>query len=120
MVADEAILAATLILIRDRADGPPELLMVERAEGMAFAAGALVFPGGRIDQADIALAASLDANGAAVAAIRETLEETGIPAGLIPSPDEATARSIFRTRSSPMNPSPTFCCALTCGSIVRR
>ena len=49
-MADEAIPAATLILVRDRADGPAEILMVERAEGMAFAAGALVFPGGRIDR----------------------------------------------------------------------
>ena len=59
-MADEAIPAATLILVRDRTDGPPELLMVERAEGMAFAAGALVFPGGRIDDADRELAADLD------------------------------------------------------------
>ena len=48
-MTDEAIPAATLILVRDRPEGPPDLLMVERAEGMAFAAGALVFPGGRID-----------------------------------------------------------------------
>ena len=51
-VSDEAIPAATLIVVRERARRPPELLMVERAEGMAFAAGALVFPGGRIDEAD--------------------------------------------------------------------
>jgi 8-oxo-dGTP pyrophosphatase MutT (NUDIX family) len=50
-MADEAIPAATLILVRDRDGAPPDLLMVERAEGMAFAAGALVFPGGRIDEA---------------------------------------------------------------------
>ena len=50
---DDAIPAATLIVVRDRPDGPPELLMVERSEGMAFAAGALVFPGGRIDAADV-------------------------------------------------------------------
>jgi len=51
-LADEAIPAATLIVVRDRAGSAPDLLMVERAEGMAFAAGALVWPGGRIDQAD--------------------------------------------------------------------
>ena len=51
-MSDEPIPAATLVVVRDRADGPPELLMVERAAGMAFAGGALVFPGGRIDQAD--------------------------------------------------------------------
>ena len=57
-MADEAIPAATLILVRDSTDGAAELLMVERAEGMAFAAGALVFPGGRIDAADRDLADS--------------------------------------------------------------
>jgi hypothetical protein len=56
-MADEAIPAATLIVVRERSGSAPELLMVERAEGMAFAAGALVFPGGRIDQADLEAAA---------------------------------------------------------------
>jgi 8-oxo-dGTP pyrophosphatase MutT (NUDIX family) len=60
--------------------------MVERASGMAFAGGALVFPGGRIDAADRELAQTLSyADGAArVAAIRETIEETAVPAGLAP------------------------------------
>jgi 8-oxo-dGTP pyrophosphatase MutT (NUDIX family) len=88
-MADEAIPAATLILIRDRADGPAELLMVERAEGMAFAAGALVFPGGRIDAADRELADKLGMDPHAVAAIRETVEETAVPVGLTPVPDHA-------------------------------
>jgi 8-oxo-dGTP pyrophosphatase MutT (NUDIX family) len=90
-MADEAIPAATLIVVRDRANGPPELLMVERAEGMAFAAGALVFPGGRIDQADRSVAADLGVDPAAVAAIRETIEETAVPVGLrpAPAPDQA-------------------------------
>jgi 8-oxo-dGTP pyrophosphatase MutT (NUDIX family) len=84
-VSDEPIPAATLILVRDVASGPPELLMVERAPGMAFAGGALVFPGGRIDPADEQLAQRLGrgSDGAArIAAIRETLEETAVPAGL--------------------------------------
>jgi 8-oxo-dGTP pyrophosphatase MutT (NUDIX family) len=89
-VADEAIPAATLILVRDRADGPPELLMVERAEGMAFAAGAMVFPGGRIDEADRRLGEELGVDPHAVAAIRETIEETAVPAALEPIPDYET------------------------------
>jgi 8-oxo-dGTP pyrophosphatase MutT (NUDIX family) len=90
-MSDEPIPAATLILVRERAGGVPELLMVERAARMAFAAGALVFPGGRIDAADRELAARLGIDAAAVAAIRETLEETAIPAGVAPLPDRETA-----------------------------
>ena len=85
-MADEAIPAATLIVVRDRADGAPELLMVERSEGMAFAAGALVFPGGRIDEADRRLAEQLSIDLHVVAAIRETIEETAVPAGLSAPP----------------------------------
>src|SRR5438270_796715 len=39
--------------------------MVERSEGMAFAAGALVFPGGRIDEADRELARAREQRGEA-------------------------------------------------------
>lgn len=85
-MSDDAIPAATLIVVRERAGGAPELLMVERSEGMAFAAGALVFPGGRIDEADRQLAERLGADAAAVAAIRETIEETAVPAGLASPP----------------------------------
>ena len=92
-MSDDAIPAATLILVREQSSGPPELLMVERAEGMAFAAGAWVFPGGRIDEADERLggALGLQDGGARVAAVREALEETAIPVGLspLPSPDLA-------------------------------
>ena len=91
---DEAIPAATLIVAREAQDGPPELLMVERAGGMAFAAGALVFPGGRIDDADRLLGAELSIDAAAVAAIRETVEETAIPVALSPTPDPAVTRDL--------------------------
>ena len=94
MAEDEAIPAATLILVRDRESGPPELLMVERAGGMAFAAGALVFPGGRVDDADRQLGQQRGVDPAAVAAIRETIEETAVPAGLSPTPDPAAARGL--------------------------
>src|SRR5690242_13024884 len=93
-VSEEAIPAATLILVREPIRGAPELLMVERAGGMAFAAGALVFPGGRIDAADRELAEKLGSDAAAVAAIRETVEETAVPAGLRPVPDAKGARQL--------------------------
>ena len=80
--------AATVVIIRDRPDEAAELLMVERASTMAFAAGALVFPGGAVDPADLTLAArhggdlALDEAAARIAAIRETIEEAGIAIGL--------------------------------------
>jgi 8-oxo-dGTP pyrophosphatase MutT (NUDIX family) len=93
-VSEEPIPAATLIVVRERPGRAPELLMVERSGGMAFAAGAWVFPGGRIDQADRELAARSRCDAAAVAAIRETLEETAVPVGLSPTPDAMTARAV--------------------------
>ena len=93
-MSDEAIPAATLIVVRDRPGGPPELLMVERAGGMAFAAGAWVFPGGRIDDADRRLGEASGIEPAAVAAIRETIEETAVPVGVAPTPDRTTAREL--------------------------
>ena len=93
---DEAIPAATLIVVRERTAGPPELLIVERAQGMAFAAGALVFPGGRIDDADRLLAAELGIEAAAVAAVRETVEETAVPVGLAPAPGADQAAELQR------------------------
>src|SRR5687767_2408105 len=78
----DPIPAATLILMRPGAAGAPELLMMERTQHMAFAAGALVFPGGRVDPDDHALAerigGGLSDAAARIAAIRETIEETGI------------------------------------------
>lgn len=84
---DGAIPAATLVIMRAAADGEPdEILMVKRATNMAFAAGAVVFPGGRIDPDDYLVARQHgfadEAEGAArVAALRETLEETGLAVG---------------------------------------
>lgn len=90
--------AATLILMRPAAEGPPEILMMERAQTMAFAAGALVFPGGRIEDDDhasgAALAPHLPDAAARIAAIRETIEETGIAPALHPAPDEGMAAAL--------------------------
>jgi 8-oxo-dGTP pyrophosphatase MutT (NUDIX family) len=91
---DEAIPAATLIVVRERQRGLPELLMVERAVGMAFAAGAWVFPGGRIDEADRRLGDAAGIDAAAVAAIRETIEETAVPVGVSPTPDAVDALAL--------------------------
>ena len=82
--------AATLVIFRHRLAGPPELLVVERSASMAFAGGAIVFPGGRIDADDHAIAAAHahepDEGAARVAAIRETLEESGIAIGFANTP----------------------------------
>src|SRR5262245_65636680 len=82
-MSDDAIPAATLVVWRDRPSGP-DILVVERSTRMAFAAGAIVFPGGRIDQADRELAAALGRpdDAAKVTAIRETIEETGVAPGM--------------------------------------
>jgi 8-oxo-dGTP pyrophosphatase MutT (NUDIX family) len=80
--------AATVLLLRDGAAGI-EVFMEVRHQDMKFASGALVFPGGRVDPEDHALAADavrspatvgLDplAGALRVAAIRETFEESGV------------------------------------------
>ena len=89
---DDAIPAATLVVWRDT-DRGPEILVVERSAGMAFAAGAIVFPGGRVDPADRRQAAALGhpEDAAKVTAIRETIEETGVAAGISGPIDPATS-----------------------------
>lgn len=80
--------AATVLLLRDGATGI-EVFMQVRHQDMKFASGALVFPGGRVDAEDYALAAdavhspatvALDplAGALRIAAIRETFEESGV------------------------------------------
>lgn len=94
-MSDQPIPAATLVVVRET-DAAPELLMVERAAGMVFAGGALVFPGGRIDHTDRLLGEQAGfADGAArVAAIRETVEETAIPVGIAPLPSASAAAEL--------------------------
>lgn len=93
--------SATLILI-DRADSVPKVLLGRRHERHRFMPGKFVFPGGRIEPTDrkMASAAALDgqhvarlmsrvkrpsaakAASFALAAIRETYEETGLMLGV--------------------------------------
>ena len=85
--------AATLIVVRDG-----KVLMGRRAQGHVFMAAKWVFPGGRIDRSDFRAASTGDfdartaarlaagcpprrARALALAAIRETFEETGLIVG---------------------------------------
>ncbi|MES2904221.1 MAG: NUDIX hydrolase [Pseudomonadota bacterium] len=80
----EPIPAATLIVFRPAVAGPPDILVVERGAAMAFAGGAIVFPGGRIDAADEEYANRLGrpADAPRITAIRETIEESAVLVGL--------------------------------------
>ena len=93
--------AATLIIV-DRAEAEPRVLMGKRHHGHVFMPGKFVFPGGRIEPEDrrMAAAGALDpvveeklncrvprpspsfARAIALAAIRETFEETGLAIGV--------------------------------------
>lgn len=70
--------AATLVLIRETSTQPLQTLMVKRHQDIAFAGGAFVFPGGRVDSADHLVAARDGDDAFKIAAIRETFEESGI------------------------------------------
>ena len=92
--------AATLILV-DRSDAEPKVLLGKRHAGLKFMAGKFVFPGGRMEPGDrkMPVASDLDPNAGArlmrgvqrpslakaralaLAAIRETFEETGLLLG---------------------------------------
>ncbi len=94
--------AATLILV-DRSDGRARVLLGKRHAGHAFMPNKYVFPGGALDPADrrMSVAAPLDplveaklmaetrrpspdlARALALAAIRETFEETGLAVGVV-------------------------------------
>jgi 8-oxo-dGTP pyrophosphatase MutT (NUDIX family) len=89
-MAKEAVArpAATIVLMRDGREGL-EVFMLVRHHAIDFASGALVFPGGRVDENDFALAGNvvlcpnpdaLDTEAMAfrLAAIRETFEECGV------------------------------------------
>lgn len=97
-VAQTIVPAATVVIFRQPEPScPPELLMVQRSSTMRFAGGAAVFPGGKVDPADIDLARNQAPYGdvaeiaARIAAVRETLEETGLAIGLDRTIDAAHA-----------------------------
>lgn len=69
--------ASTVMLLRD-GPGGLEVFMVVRHHQIEFASGALVFPGGRVEASDAALAGGGEGAGFRVAAVRETWEECGI------------------------------------------
>lgn len=94
----DVIQAATVIIFRHGRLGLPELLMVQRSKHLSFAGAASVFPGGKVHQSDLAIAATLtdvglDEAAARVAGIREVLEETGLVIGTHqrPSAEQAIA-----------------------------
>ncbi len=125
--------SATVILLREAAPETCEVLLVERhADSRAFA-GAHVFPGGRIDEADrdprLQAAARLDATLAAarlgedlpppaalafwIAAIRELFEEAGIllasiEGAPVDSSDPATGRRFAAARAELLAGTLTF------------
>jgi len=86
--------ASTVVLLRDRETGEGshiEVLLMRRVASMAFAAGAVVFPGGSVDPADgdahVHLPAGYTdmlaadeplARALVCAAVRETFEEAGV------------------------------------------
>ncbi len=108
--------AASLILVRGDGSGPGQVLMGRRRARTTFMPGLYVFPGGKVDAVDRAVrpASALDpevvprlavANNAglaqalAMAAVRETFEETGLllaqpgDLGAAPSPTWAEIRA---------------------------
>ncbi len=99
----DGIPAATIVIFRNApSGGAPEVLMTIRSRNMAFAGGMAVFPGGRVDEADFDLAratggdAPIDEIAHQIAAVRETLEETGLALGLS---GDLTAERATRARS---------------------
>ncbi len=119
--------AATLIILRHPETGAaPQLLMGKRHEAHKFLPNKFVFPGGRADAGDGRVAAASElhpsvagklmtkmrgvpspcrARGLAMAAVRETFEETGLIVGQPSGPGQRTRskawRPFFATGNAP-------------------
>lgn len=77
LIPSPLIPAATVLLLRDH-QGRLEVLMLRRNRQLKSFGGAWVFPGGRVDEADVGKG---ELDRAKAAAIRETMEETGLDIG---------------------------------------
>jgi len=105
--------ASTVVLLRDGAAGI-EVWLLTRVAAMMFAAGASVFPGGRVEDADADLPITGDVAALAAAlgcdertarallggAVRETFEETGVLLGS-PMLDLRASRAAVETGELP-------------------
>jgi len=79
--------AATVILLRDRAERPYDVFLMRRHRNQVFMAGAYVFPGGRLDVADADPELAACIGGFSAADAKRLLQETDLP--------EATALGLF-------------------------
>ncbi len=84
--------AATVIPLRDGSSGL-EVLVLRRDTNLAFHGGSWVFPGGRVDDHELAAAPEDDLAAARLAAVREAHEE----AGLVISPQDLVTLSHWTT-----------------------
>ncbi len=96
----ELISAATVLLLRDSADGP-EVLMLKRNSKIAFG-GAWVFPGGRVDPGDASGVFDRGADDAELAtARRAAARECREEAGLDLRPDDLVTWSHWQPPAAP-------------------
>ena len=84
--------ASTVVLLRESAEGP-ETLLLRRNKALMFAGGLWVFPGGALEEQDLAAARGDTLAASRVAAAREAAEESG----LRPDPDDMVLVSHWTT-----------------------
>jgi len=71
--------AATVILLRDRTEGPYEVFLMRRHRNQTFMGGAFVFPGGGLDDADADPEIAACTSGFRAADAKRLLQETDLP-----------------------------------------